>query len=699
MNPGQLMKVTYHTDTKKINKYIKFTSVYHQMLESVLENCPYEHDGGVRLFWIDDENDEIDITNQDSLFTYETFTSGVERRHLHVAKVKSDEGIAKAAKAEQPCTIPTVNQAEMPPAAGSYEFAVHDNVECDGCLMAPIIGFRYKCIQCANYDLCQNCESKHIHSEHMMVRMPTNNCPSVVETYITGRSSGRKSGRRSKASCPFVKNGLSVVIDDDGEGSQPVGGCEGSEQATTSNGKERHHGRRHHHRRHPRHNFLHNLYEMMHDLAEGGGAAAAAHAMGEEEEPAKCSTKTTTTTTGPHTTTTQSTCNDKNIDENISIAQVAAQQAHEAAVKAAEIAAKVAHETAIQTAKNIAVSMSATPSAPTADANSTDNDNKNCKDKVDATTSPRMNNTSVPSSPSLEALTQFLDPQYMKTGIQILNNFSDMFAKMLDPLDNEVSGSANKAPTPSSSFSCPFNTNGSRKNSTASAKSTVSSQQNSINSEKNSEHEKSIEKQQTKEVIDEEETKQSNKQTESEVSSNVEIEDLGSDSESDSVSESFIKLEAPKEASLNKSDTSTASTSAQTTPPQSLNKSNVMDFAQLSADLKAHIAEEAAKGTGAATGTPVAKTDVNAAEQAKANTTANTTEPVVSATTSTPRNQERRAIPVYHADEHINNAVLAMMAMGFSNEGAWLTQLLETVNGNIDEALELMPVDPRGGGR
>ena len=51
MNPGQLMKVTYHMDTKKINKYIKFTSVYHQMLERILENSPYEHDDGVRLFW------------------------------------------------------------------------------------------------------------------------------------------------------------------------------------------------------------------------------------------------------------------------------------------------------------------------------------------------------------------------------------------------------------------------------------------------------------------------------------------------------------------------------------------------------------------------------------------------------------------------------------------------------------------------
>uniref|UniRef100_A0A1B0FPM6 UBA domain-containing protein n=1 Tax=Glossina morsitans morsitans TaxID=37546 RepID=A0A1B0FPM6_GLOMM len=44
----------------------------------------------------------------------------------------------------------------------------------------------------------------------------------------------------------------------------------------------------------------------------------------------------------------------------------------------------------------------------------------------------------------------------------------------------------------------------------------------------------------------------------------------------------------------------------------------------------------------------------------------------------------------YHAHERINNAVKAMMNVGFSNEGAWLTQLLESVQGNIPEALLLM---------
>ena len=31
-----------------------------------------------------------------------------------------------------------------------------------------------------------------------------------------------------------------------------------------------------------------------------------------------------------------------------------------------------------------------------------------------------------------------------------------------------------------------------------------------------------------------------------------------------------------------------------------------------------------------------------------------------------------------------------MKAMGFSNDGAWLTRLLESVNGDIGQALDLM---------
>ena len=46
------MKVTYHTGTKIIDKYIEFTAVYHQMLQRLFENCLYEHDDSVCLYWI-----------------------------------------------------------------------------------------------------------------------------------------------------------------------------------------------------------------------------------------------------------------------------------------------------------------------------------------------------------------------------------------------------------------------------------------------------------------------------------------------------------------------------------------------------------------------------------------------------------------------------------------------------------------------
>ena len=38
---------------------------------------------------------------------------------------------------------------------------IHPGVKCQNCLKEPIIGIRYQCTECNNYNLCSECEEKN----------------------------------------------------------------------------------------------------------------------------------------------------------------------------------------------------------------------------------------------------------------------------------------------------------------------------------------------------------------------------------------------------------------------------------------------------------------------------------------------------------------------------------------------------------
>ena len=42
---------------------------------------------------------------------------------------------------------------------------IHEGIKCAKCLKNPIVGFRYKCSICNNYDLCEECEEKNCQTE------------------------------------------------------------------------------------------------------------------------------------------------------------------------------------------------------------------------------------------------------------------------------------------------------------------------------------------------------------------------------------------------------------------------------------------------------------------------------------------------------------------------------------------------------
>lgn len=48
---------------------------------------------------------------------------------------------------------------------------VHERVICDGCHKNPIVGKRFKCLVCADFDLCAECEAKPDSHVHPMLRI------------------------------------------------------------------------------------------------------------------------------------------------------------------------------------------------------------------------------------------------------------------------------------------------------------------------------------------------------------------------------------------------------------------------------------------------------------------------------------------------------------------------------------------------
>jgi len=54
-----------------------------------------------------------------------------------------------------------------------HEETVHNFIICDGCEKTPIVGVRWKCSDCPDYDLCSECETKGVHKEtgHRFVKI------------------------------------------------------------------------------------------------------------------------------------------------------------------------------------------------------------------------------------------------------------------------------------------------------------------------------------------------------------------------------------------------------------------------------------------------------------------------------------------------------------------------------------------------
>ena len=55
------------------------------------------------------------------------------------------------------------------------ESLIHSGIKCSICQKFPIIGIRYKCLQCNSFDLCEDCEKKEgVNHGHILLKLRNN---------------------------------------------------------------------------------------------------------------------------------------------------------------------------------------------------------------------------------------------------------------------------------------------------------------------------------------------------------------------------------------------------------------------------------------------------------------------------------------------------------------------------------------------
>ncbi|XP_052892710.1 protein ref(2)P [Anopheles moucheti] len=147
-----------------INELAAFCRNRYQDLQKNVDDFLY--------YWIDDDGDAIRITTDEDYQSFLQAMANVKAR-LYVADKNATVAETSLIKEEinvqaelDDAPMQNVATGDAVPSRPVHQHAICD--VCDG----QIVGHRYKCLTCHDYDLCMGCEAKFRHKDHLMLRIP-----------------------------------------------------------------------------------------------------------------------------------------------------------------------------------------------------------------------------------------------------------------------------------------------------------------------------------------------------------------------------------------------------------------------------------------------------------------------------------------------------------------------------------------------
>lgn len=170
---------------------------YKSLTEKIQLAYGFNEKDEIRTYWQDDENELIGFTSDQELqYAIDVLTAMKMSKpydntnkqtclfKVYVAKKASNTG-----KGPQ---CPRMNFQR-----GHHQGPrTHFGVVCDNC-EGQVIGNRYKCLTCVDYDLCEECMGKKVHSEHAMDTIATPIRASFLPPFGGARCQRRNGEKRN----------------------------------------------------------------------------------------------------------------------------------------------------------------------------------------------------------------------------------------------------------------------------------------------------------------------------------------------------------------------------------------------------------------------------------------------------------------------------------------------------------------------